>query len=177
MGAGSPKKNGHHRGEFPALTFRQNESGDCQIVDCVPVYIPDVGAIIYIGWKVVTWENRNELVKWVKSVRWFPGRLKMPVVKNTIFLQFFFLFIFFLRLRVSPGWMSRPQTAMFQLEWLAIFKWRANGWRSASLSPYGVQSASFCISLPHQSNTTVSFDTTLHWSPERLLVERNRQLL
>ena len=33
--------------EFPALTFRQNESGDCQIVDCVPVYIPDVGAIIY----------------------------------------------------------------------------------------------------------------------------------
>lgn len=24
-----------------------------------------------------------------------PGRLKMPVVKNTIFLQFFFLFIFF----------------------------------------------------------------------------------
>lgn len=24
-----------------------------------------------------------------------PGRLKMPIVKNTIFLQFFFLFFFF----------------------------------------------------------------------------------
>lgn len=29
------------------LTLRQNESRDYQIVDCVPVYIPDVGAIIY----------------------------------------------------------------------------------------------------------------------------------
>lgn len=103
-----------------------------------------------------------------------PGRLKMPIWKIRFsykFIYFILLFFFFLRLWVSPWWMSRPQTAMFQLEWLARFKWRGNGWRSASLSPYGVRSTSFCILLPHQSNTTVSFDTTLHSSPERLLVE------
>ena len=95
-----------------------------------------------------------------------PGRLTMPIWKYDFPIVFFIL-----GLRMLPWWISRPQTAIFKLEWLARFKWWANGWCSASLSRYGFQSTSFCILHPHQSNTRVSFDTTLHSSPELLLLE------
>ena len=95
-----------------------------------------------------------------------PGRLTMPIWKYDFPIVFFIL-----GFRMLPWWISRPQTAIFKLEWLARFKWWANGWCSASLSRYGFQSTSFCILHPHQSNTRVSFDTTLHSSPELLLLE------